>query len=105
MRAQDLDADRVERAEPRHALDRAANERADALLHLARGLVGEGDGQDLTWPLHALCRQDVGDPRCQNPRLAGARASEHEDRPLCGLDRAALFRVQAIEIARQLMAP
>ena len=45
--AQDLDADRVEGAEPRHALDGAADQVADALLHLARRLVGEGDGEDL----------------------------------------------------------
>ena len=47
MAAQDLDADGVERAEPRHAFDRAADQLADALLHLARRLVGEGDGEDL----------------------------------------------------------
>ena len=45
--AQDLGADGVEGAEPGHALGGAADQRADALLHLARGLVGEGHGQDL----------------------------------------------------------
>ncbi len=45
--AQQLDADRVEGAEPGHALDRTADEHGDALLHLAGGLVGEGDGEDL----------------------------------------------------------
>ena len=45
--AQDLHADRVEGAEPRHALDDLPDHLADALLHLARGLVGEGDGEDL----------------------------------------------------------
>ena len=44
MAAEQLDADGVEGAQPRHALDRLADEDADALLHLARGLVGEGDG-------------------------------------------------------------
>ncbi len=54
--AQHARADGMERAQPLHALDRAADQRADALLHLARGLVGEGDGQDLrretraAWP-------------------------------------------------------
>ena len=47
MAAQDLGADRVEGAEPGHALDHAADQLADALLHLARRLVGEGDGEDL----------------------------------------------------------
>ncbi len=55
MAAQELDADRVEGAEPGHALDGAADEHADALLHLARRLVGEGDGEDLAgigaWPV------------------------------------------------------
>ena len=45
--AQDLHADRMEGAEPRHALDDLPDHRADAQLHLARRLVGEGDGEDL----------------------------------------------------------
>jgi hypothetical protein len=47
MAAQDLGADRVEGAEPAHALDLRAEHDADPVAHLARGLVGEGDGQDL----------------------------------------------------------
>ena len=58
--AQHLDADGVERAEPGHALDRAADQHADALLHLARGLVGEGHGQDLA-RIGATGRENVGD--------------------------------------------
>ena len=50
MAAQHLDADGVEGAEPRHALDRPADQLADALLHFARRLVGEGDGEDLARP-------------------------------------------------------
>src|SRR5690606_28101457 len=45
--AQNPGADRVERAEPGHAFNGAADELPDALLHLARRLVGEGDGEDL----------------------------------------------------------
>ncbi len=45
--AHDLDADGVEGAEPGHALDHAADQLADARLHLPRRLVGEGDGEDL----------------------------------------------------------
>ena len=48
--AQDLHADRVEGAEPGHALDHLADHLADALLHLARRLVGEGDGEDFARP-------------------------------------------------------
>ena len=44
--AQHPHADGVEGAEP-HALHAAADQPLDALAHLARGLVGEGDGQDL----------------------------------------------------------
>jgi hypothetical protein len=47
MAAQQACADRVEGAEPGHALDAAPTRSADALLHLAGGLVGEGHGQDL----------------------------------------------------------
>ncbi len=45
--AQDLHADGMERPEPRHALDHAADQLADAAFHLPRRLVGEGHGEDL----------------------------------------------------------
>ena len=95
--AQELDADRMERAEPLHALDGAADELADALLHLARGLVGEGDGEDFPRPRLAGGEQ-MGDARRQHARLAGAGAGEHQNRPFGGLHRLALFRVEAVEI-------
>ena len=61
MAAQQLHADRVEGAEPGHALDIAfADQHADALLHLARGLVGEGDGEDLR-RVGEAGGEDVGD--------------------------------------------
>ena len=44
--AQHARADRVERADP-HPGGLAAEEAADAVAHLARGLVGEGHGEDL----------------------------------------------------------
>jgi hypothetical protein len=46
MAAQDLHPDRMEGAEPWHALDRFAHHLADPKLHLARRLVGEGHGED-----------------------------------------------------------
>ena len=52
--AQDLGADRVEGAEPLHALGHRADEGGDALLHLPRRLVGEGDGEDVEGP--GACR-------------------------------------------------
>ena len=42
MAAQKFDADRMERAKPRHAFGRVAKRGADAFAHLARGFVGEG---------------------------------------------------------------
>ena len=97
--AQDLDADRVERAEPRHALDLAADQVADALLHLARGLVGEGHREDLA-AARAARRHDVGDARRQHARLAGAGASQHEQRPVERLDRLTLLGIEPFEIGR-----
>jgi hypothetical protein len=77
MAAQHLGAGGVESAEPGHAFDRAAADRRHALLHLARGLVGEGDGEDLAWP--GLSRGDeVGEAGGQCRRLpvpAPARTS------------------------------
>ncbi len=90
--AQDLDADGVERAEPRHALDGAADEIADALLHLARRLVGEGDGENLARE-GAAGGEDVRDARRQHARLAGAGAGKDQHRAVERLDRLALLRI------------
>ncbi len=95
--AEQLHADRVEGAEPQHALDRAADELADAVLHLAGGLVGEGDGEDLAGARLAGGEQ-VRDARGEHARLAGARAGEHQHRPLGGLHREALLGIQLVEI-------
>ena len=97
MAAQELDADGVEGAEPGHALDHLADEHADALLHLARRLVGEGDGEDLG-RVGAAGREDMGDAGGQHPRLAGARTRQHQHRAVHGLDGAALLGIEAGEI-------
>ena len=96
VHAQDLDADRMERAEPRHALVRAGED-AHPLAHLARRLVGEGDGQDLVGPRPAGGDQ-MGDAGRQHPCLADARAGENEHRPVERLDRGELLGVQPLEI-------
>ena len=96
--AQDFHADGVEGAEPRHALDRLADHRADAVLHLAGGLVGEGHGEDFGRPRPAG-REDVGDAGGQHPRLAGAGAGQHQHRAVQGLDRLSLLGVQVVQIA------
>ena len=98
--AQDLAADRVEGAEPGHALDHAADHGADALLHLARGLVGEGDGEDLRRP-GPPGGEDVGDARGQHPGLAGPRAGQHQHRPVERHHRLALLRIEVLEIGRR----
>ena len=98
MAAQDLDADGMERAEPRHALDHPADQLADAALHLPRRLVGEGHGEDLRRPRPAQA-QNMGNPRGEHARLAGSGAGKHEERPVKRLHRLALLRVESIEIA------
>jgi len=76
MPAQDLHADRVEGAHPGHPLDHLPYNVADALLHLARGLVGESDGKDFRRVCAAQV-QDVGDAGGKDARLPGSRAGEH----------------------------
>ena len=95
--AQDLGGDRVEGAKPAQALGGRADDVGDPLAHLARGLVGEGDDQQFP-RLGSAGGQDVRQSRGQNAGLAGARARQHQHRPLGRLDRRALLGVQALEI-------
>ena len=102
---QQLDADRMEGAEPRHPLDDAAGPAPtrhppQPLLHLARRLVGEGHGKDLVRPCLSG-RHQVGDSRSQRPRLAGSRPREHQHGPVERLDRLQLRGVQPVEIGRR----
>ena len=98
--AQNLHPDRMEGAEPGHALDHAADHRADALLHLARGLVGEGDAEDFRRP-RPPCREDVGDAGGEHAGLAGSRPGEHQYRPVERNHRLALLRIEVGEIGRR----
>ena len=93
MAAQDLDANGMECAEPRHALDRTTDQAADSVLHFVGGLVGEGHGEDLPAPRPARA-QDVGNARCQHARLAGAGASQDQHRPIDGLDGGTLLGIE-----------
>ncbi len=97
MTAQDLDADGVEGAEPGHAFHHAADQLPDAGLHLARRLVGEGDGEDLPGP-GAPQAQDMGDAGGEHAGLAGAGARQHQKRAVERLDRLALLGVERVEI-------
>ena len=94
---------RMEGAEP-PALDRAAEQAGDPLLHLARRLVGEGDREH--WPGMALpVISRVGETRGQHPGLAGAGAGQHQDRPVERLHGRALGLVEGGEIGiAQLVA-
>src|SRR5947209_6752497 len=62
----------------RHAA--VGDERLDALAHLAGGLVGEGDGEDVVGP-HPLAQQP-GDAARDDARLTAAGAGEDEQGPL-----------------------
>ena len=75
---QDAHAHRVERADP-HRLGARADEGAHPLLHLAGGLVGEGDRQDLT-RVRPAGGEQVGDPVGQHPGLARAGAGDDQQR-------------------------
>ena len=74
-----------------------ADDLADAVLHLARRLVGEGDGEDLAGP-GAAEAEDVGDAHGQHAGLAGAGAGQHQHRAVERLDRLALLRIEPGEI-------
>ena len=85
---------RVEGAEPGHALDGAAGDLRHALLHLARGLVGEGDGEDLARPRLAS-GDEVGEARGERRGLSSARAGKDEHRAFGRQHGVALRRVEA----------
>ncbi len=95
--AQNLHADGVESTEPRHAFHHLADHVANALLHLARGLVGEGDGEDFA-RAGAAGREDVRDAGGQHARLTSAGAGQHEDRTVERFHRATLLGVEIGQI-------
>ncbi len=104
MEAQDAAADGMEGAEPWHAFDRLAQHLAKPQLHLARGLVGEGDGEDFAGP-RAARAEDMGDPAGQHPGLAGAGAGQHQNRAIQRFHRFALLGIEAREILRGRRRP
>ena len=97
--AQDLRAYGMEGAEPGHALHHLSDHGPDAKLHLAGGLVGEGDGQDIAGAC-AAGREDVGDARGEDARFPGPRAGQHQHRPFERFDREALLRIEVGQIRR-----
>src|SRR6185312_14450573 len=95
--AQHPGSDRMEGAEPGHALKRAAGQRRDSLAHFPRRLVREGDGQDLARP-RLSSRDQVGEPSGQRGGLASACAGQHEQRSFSGENGFALRWVEAPQI-------
>ena len=98
MRPQHAHAHGVEGAQP-HAGDAAADQPLDALDHLARGAVGEGDRQHLVRPCPAG-QQEMGEARRQDAGLAGAGAGQNQQRPVRGRDRRPLLRIQTAQVGR-----
>ena len=77
--------------------DAVADQRRDALAHLARGLVGEGDREHLARIDVALAEQ-VGDTIGDRAGLARAGAGEDKNRTVGREHRGALFSIQNVEI-------
>src|SRR5687768_8499642 len=68
----------------------------DALTHLARRLVGEGDGQNLI-RLGVAVADEVRDAVGNDARLARTRAGEDQQRSRIVQHRLTLLRVQFVE--------
>ncbi len=96
--AQDARGECVEGAQP-HRLDRVADDRGDAVAHLGRGLVGEGDREDLVGKGLARDHQ-VAHARDQHARLARPRPRQHQKRSLGRGDGIKLRRVEVGKIGR-----
>ena len=75
--AQQAHAEAVEGADEQPL---ARQHRLDAVAHLAGGLVGERDGEDLV-RLHPL-EEEMGDAAGDDARLARPRPRQHEQRPV-----------------------
>jgi len=75
------------------------HEPVDPCLHLVGGLLREGQGEDLLRP-RALGGDEPGDAMGDDARLAGARAGQHEQRPVAVRDGPALRAVEAAQEPR-----
>ena len=77
--ADDVEAQVVEGRDGQATSLAATQQRADPLLHLACGLVGEGHGDDVA-RLDAALLDQVGDLAGDHAGLAGAGAGKHQQR-------------------------
>ena len=100
---QDPHARRVEGADP-HDPGAVADQGGDPLLHLAGGLVGEGDRQDRAG-VRVPRREQVGDPVGQHPGLARPRAGDDQQRRALVGHRRALLRVEPLQQDRRVARP
>ncbi len=96
MAAQDACAQCVEGTKP-NGFRRAADEVRDPFAHLARSLVGEGDGEHLIGTRLARAQQ-MSQPSSEHARLAGASPSKHQHRAIQRLNGLSLGRVQLRQI-------
>ena len=91
--AQHAQAHRVEGGDDQALGVDALGQLGGALLHFARGLVGEGDGGDRARLVAAFTDQ-VGDLVGDDARLARAGAGQHQQRAVEVLRRFALRRIE-----------
>jgi quercetin dioxygenase-like cupin family protein len=96
LATQDPDARLVEGGDPHPVGQPVPHQPADPLGHLAGGLVGEGDREDLE-RVDVVITDQVGDPVGEHPGLARPRTGDDEHRSLDGLDRLALRGVEPLE--------
>ena len=92
--AQKTRAERVKRTQP-HIVRRLADERVNAVTHLARRLVRKRDGEDAV--RRHVVRQKIGNAVSQNTRLARACARHDEQRSLETGNGALLRLVQPLK--------
>ena len=93
MAAQHLRRKRMKRAQPRQAFRHRPQQHFGAVPHLARRLVGEGDGQHFRWPGQAI-EQYVRQAGGERFRLAGAGTGQDQHRAFGRRHRLTLRRIQ-----------
>ena len=97
--SQDPGARGVERRDPHLASD-GPDERGDAILHLARGLVGERDREDLERG-DVPFANEIRDSMREQSRLPRAGAGDHEYGTIGRGHGIALYGIQAFEELRR----
>ena len=98
MLAEQLQAIGVERADPDARGLRRCDQR-DALAHLLRRLIGEGQGQDRLG--RGAAREQVGDARRQSAGLPGPWAGLDQHRATRGMGRLLLARIEGGHLVRR----